>query len=107
MSSFRSKSAPKSCGSQSKSIKFVTSCTGHVYGMKKQIGNNSSITHQNQVKHFREEVDGHFLTVDANKLILWAAYSVRDLFNCKHKPFISTALVNANRLLTYVGHSYG
>ena len=34
MSSFRSKSARKSCRNQSKSIKFVTSCAGHVDGMK-------------------------------------------------------------------------
>ena len=59
MSSFRSKSARKSCRNQSKSINFVTSCTGHVDGMKKYIGNNSSIPHQNQVELFREEVDGH------------------------------------------------
>ena len=30
---------------QSKSIKFMTSCAGHVDGMKKWIGNDSSITH--------------------------------------------------------------
>ena len=59
MSSFRSKSARKSCRNKSKSIKFVTSCAGHVDGMKKQIGSYSSITCQNQVKLFREEVDGH------------------------------------------------
>ena len=59
MSSFRSKSARKSCRNQSKSIKFVTSCAGHVDGMKKEIDNNSSTTRQNQVKLFREEVDGH------------------------------------------------
>ena len=35
MSSFRSKSARKSCRNQSKSIKFVTSCAGHVDGIKK------------------------------------------------------------------------
>ena len=34
-SSFRSKSERKNCRNQSKSIKFVTSCTGHVHGMKK------------------------------------------------------------------------
>ena len=46
-------------------------------------------------------------TVDVKKLIFWAVYSAPDLFTCKHKPFISTVLVNANRLLTYVGHSHG
>ena len=59
MSSFRSKSARKNCRNQLKSIKIVTLCGGHVDGMKKQIGNNSSITHQKHMKHFREEVDGH------------------------------------------------
>ena len=82
-----------------RSIKFVTSCDEYVDGMKKQIGNNLSITHQNQVKLFREEL---YATVDVKKLILKAAYSVLDLFTCKHKPFISTVLVNANRLLTYM-----
>ena len=56
MSNFRSKSARKSCQNQSKSIKFVTSCAGHVDGMKKYTDNNSSITRQNQVKLFREEL---------------------------------------------------
>ena len=37
-----------------------------------------------------------FVTADIKKLIFWAAYSVPDLFNCKHKPFISTVLMNAN-----------
>ena len=61
MSSFRSKSARKSCRNQSKSIKFMTSCAGHVDGMKKQTGNNNLlIIRQNQAKLFREEVDGHF-----------------------------------------------
>ena len=32
---FRIKSGKKLCRNQSKSIKFVTSCTGHVDGMKK------------------------------------------------------------------------
>ena len=35
VSSFRSKSARKSCLNQSKSMNFVTSYTGHVDGMKK------------------------------------------------------------------------
>ena len=35
MSSFRSKSGQKLSRNQSKSIKFVTSCAGHVDGMKK------------------------------------------------------------------------
>ena len=34
MSSFRSKSAEKAVENQSKSIKFVTSCAGHVPGNK-------------------------------------------------------------------------
>ena len=42
MSSFRSRSARKSCRNQSKSIKFVMPCDGHVDGMK-----NSAIK-----KHF-------------------------------------------------------
>ena len=58
MSSFRSESGQKLCRNQLKSIKLVTSCAGHVDGMKK-IGNNLSIPCQNQVKLFREEVDGH------------------------------------------------
>ena len=61
MSSFGSESVQKaSCRNQSKSIKFVTSCAGHVDGMKKLIDNDLSITRQNQVKLFREEVEGHF-----------------------------------------------
>ena len=60
ISSFGSKSARTSYRNQSKSIKFVTSCAGHVDGMKKLIGNNSSTIRQNQVKLSREEVDGHF-----------------------------------------------
>ena len=48
-----------------------------------------------------------FATVDVKKLIFWTAYLVPDLFNCKHKPFISTFLINANQLLTYSGHSHG
>ena len=59
MSSFRSKNAQKRCRNQSKSINFVMSYAGHVDGMKKYIGNNSSIPHQNQVKLFGEEMDGH------------------------------------------------
>ena len=51
---------------------------------------------QNQVKLFREEVNGHLQTADAKKLIFWAAYLVPDLFNCKHKPFISAVLINVN-----------
>ena len=35
MSSFISKSGQKLCRNQSKSIEFVTSCAGHVDGMKK------------------------------------------------------------------------
>ena len=35
MSSFRSKSGQKLCRNQSKSIKFLRSCAGHVDGMKK------------------------------------------------------------------------
>ena len=34
-------------------------CAGHVHGIKKEIGNNSSVPRQNQVKLFREEVEGH------------------------------------------------
>ena len=58
MNNFRSKSARKSCRNQSKSIKFVTSCAGHVDGMKERIDNNSSITHKNQTKLFKQEVHG-------------------------------------------------
>ena len=47
-----------------------------------------------------------FTTADVKKLIFWAAHSVPELFNCKHKPFISTVLMNAHRLLTYAGHSH-
>ena len=36
-------------------------------------------------------------------MVFWAAYLVPDLFNCKHKPFISTVLINGNRPLTYAG----
>ena len=35
MSNFKCKSARKICRNQSKSIKFVTSCAGHVDGTKK------------------------------------------------------------------------
>ena len=48
-----------------------------------------------------------FATVDVKKLIFWAAYVVPYLFNCEHKPFIFTFLINANQLLTYAGHSHG
>ena len=48
-----------------------------------------------------------FATANVKILIFWAVYLVPDLFNCKHKPFISTVLINANRLLTYAGHSHG
>ena len=48
-----------------------------------------------------------FATVDVKKFIFWAAYWVPDLFNCKRKPFISTVLVNANRLLAHAGHGHG
>ena len=48
-----------------------------------------------------------FATVDVKKLIFWVVYLVPDLFNCKHKPFISTVLINANQLLTDAGHSHG
>ena len=91
MSSFRSKSARKSCRNQSESIKFVTSCAGHI--------------EPNET--FQRGSRRPFATVDVKKLIFWAAYSVPDLFNCKHKPFISTVLGNANRLLTYIVHSHG
>ena len=59
MSSFRSKRDQKSCRNQSKSIEFVALCAGHLDGIKKKIGNNLSTTHQNEVKLFREEEDGH------------------------------------------------
>ena len=50
------------------------------------------------MKLFREEVDGH-LQLFMLKTDFLATYSVQDFFNCKHKLFISTVLVNANRLL--------
>ena len=43
---------------QSKSIKFVTSCAGHLDGMKKCIDINLSITHQNESKLVRQKVHG-------------------------------------------------
>ena len=48
-----------------------------------------------------------FTTVDVKNLIFWAAYSVPDLFNQKHKPFIFRVLVDENRLLTQAGHGCG
>ena len=39
-------------------MEYVTSCAGHIDGMKKYTGNNTSIPPQNQVKLFREKVDG-------------------------------------------------
>ena len=94
MSSFRSKSARKSCRNQSKSIKFVM-LAARILGPKCRAS-------------VEESGSGRPLaTVDIKKLIFWAAYSVPDLFNCKHKPFISTVLMNTNRLLTYVDHSHG
>ena len=56
MSSFRSKSGQKL--SKSIKIKFVTSCAGHVDGMKKLIDNNSSTPDKNQPKLFRQKVHG-------------------------------------------------
>ena len=82
------------------------SCAGHVDGMKK-IDNNSLRTCQNQVKLFLRGNERPFATVDVKNLIFWDVYSVPELFNCKHKPFIFRVLVNANRLLTHAGHSHG
>ena len=49
-----------------------------------------------------------FATADVKqKLPFWAAYLVPDLFNCKHRLFISIVLINAKQLLTYAGHSHG
>ena len=56
---------------------------------------------------FRRGSGRPFASADVKKLIFWAAYSVADLSNCKHKPFTSTVLMNAYRLLTYAGHSHG
>ena len=39
-----------------------------------------------------------FTTVNVKSSIFWAAYLVPGLFNSKHKPFISTVLVDANQL---------
>ena len=64
---FHNKKRPKSCQNQSKSTKFVTSCAGHVDGMKKWTGNNSPITGQSQVKLFRQEVDGNFQLLMSKK----------------------------------------
>ena len=44
---------------------------------------------------FQRESGRPFATADIKKLIFLAAYSVPDLFNCKHKPFISTVLMSA------------
>ena len=51
----------KLCQNQSKSIKFVTSCAGHIDGMKNKlvIAHSKSLPRQNQVKLFREEVGSH------------------------------------------------
>ena len=69
------------------------------------------ITHQELVRtkwNFSERGSRRpSATVDVKRLTFWAAYLVLDLFNCKHEPFISTVLANANRLLTYAGHSHG
>ena len=59
------------------------------------------------MKLFTEEVDGHLQLMMLKKLTFWAAHLVPDLLNCKQKPFIITVLMNANRLLTYVGHIHG
>ena len=53
MSSFTSKRAQKCCRDQSKSIKLVTSCAGHVHGIKKLIDINSSL-----LIRFRQKVNG-------------------------------------------------
>ena len=72
------------------------------------MGDNSSIgTSSEPSETFQRRSGRAFATADVKKLIFWAAYSVPDLFNYKHKPFISTILMNANRLLTYAGHSHG
>ena len=79
------------------------SCAEHVecvQGMKNLGENNSSVTCQKQVKLFKRGHGRPFLTVDVKNLIFWAAYSVQGLFNCKHKPFILTVLVDASQLLT-------
>ena len=91
MSSFRSASAEK----LSKSIKIDKICDVMCW-------NNSSEPRAT----FQRGSGQQFATVDVKKLIFWDACSVPDLFNCKHKPFISTVMANANRLLTYAGHSH-
>ena len=65
---------------------------------------NNSSEHASET--FQRGSERPFETFDVEKLIFWAACSVPDLFNCQHKPFISTVLANANRLLTYAGQSH-
>ena len=48
-----------------------------------------------------------FTTVYVKNLIFWGQCLFSGLFNYEHKPFISTVLVDANRLVTYAGHSFG
>ena len=59
--------------------------------------NKSVITHQLIVQPepsetFQRGSGRPFATLDVKKSIFWAAYSVPDVFNCKHKPFIFTVL---------------
>ena len=85
----------------------MTFCAGHADAMKKSVDNNLSITHQKPSEPFQKGNGQPFATVDVKNLIFWAACSVPGLVHCKHKPFISTVLVDANQLLTYAGHSHG
>ena len=53
----------------------MTSCAGHVDGMKKRTVNNSSITRQNQPKLFRYKVHG-FATAAAKHFVVKVTHLV-------------------------------
>ena len=109
MSSFRSKSARKSFRNQSKSIKSVTSCAGHVDGMKKLIENNSSTTHPNQPKLFRQKVHSLVQLLMQNMQVSRLHIRSQTLFN---EIIICAIFVSVNsiqnffRARTYSGHPW-
>ena len=57
--SIESKSGKEGRKNQSKSIKFVTSCDGHVDGVKSRYTKRNQFFCQNQLRLFGQEVYGH------------------------------------------------
>ena len=62
-------SGREGCQSQSKSIQFVTSCGGHIDGVKTKVRTSSSITSQNHAKLLKQEVDGYLQLKSVSNLL--------------------------------------